>query len=358
MKIIMERYHNYRFVSNVEGTDGVVRILCVWKEEEMEATSLVVDHNWVGVSFRRLANEKVFVVFGVYLLPRFGERLQSLYKLEALVSRVEGPVMLIGDFNAMLNSRNNSGSAPLLASYLSFSRFVYACRLKEVEDSNKRFTWSNHRQRQDLVQCKLDWCMVNNDWKTGFGGEGRLNVQTSTASDHSVLLYQSKDINDDTWGQKPFRFFKPWLMDKEGKVVMLQAWRGLARGCPMMRLNITTLQSRLEECREHMEQGVEGAIDEEHRVRKQLSQALLMEEVMWKQRSRIRWLAEGDKNTSFFHEMAKSRQAKLKIRSIEYDGTEYVQSRQILEVCTTYFRRVLDTDEVQGMLLRVQIVYL
>ncbi|XP_031472541.1 phytosulfokine receptor 1 [Nymphaea colorata] len=88
----------------------------------------------------RLANDKVFVVFGVYLPPRFGERLQSLYKLEALVSRVEGPVMLIGDFNAMLNSRNNSGSALLPASCLSFNRFVYACRLKEVEDSNKSIT--------------------------------------------------------------------------------------------------------------------------------------------------------------------------------------------------------------------------
>ncbi|KAF3781707.1 retrotransposable element ORF2 protein [Nymphaea thermarum] len=253
----------------------------------------------------RLTDDKGFVVFGVYLPPRFGERLQNLYKLEAIVSRVEGPVMLIGDFNAMLNNNNKSGSA---------------------------------------------------------------------TSDHSMLLYQTIDIYDDAQGQKLFRFFKPWLMDKEGKVVMLEAWRGEVRGCPMMRLlikfnrlhkallhwnrhsfgnlndNITTLQSRLEECREQMEQGVEGAIDEEHRVRKQLSQALLMEEVMWKQRSRICWLAEGDKNTSFFHAMAKSRQAKRKIRSIEYDDTEYVESGQILEVCTAYFRRVLDTDEAQGML--------
>ncbi|KAF3795607.1 hypothetical protein EJ110_NYTH00250 [Nymphaea thermarum] len=324
IKIIMERYRNYRFVSNVEGTDDVVRVLCVWKEEEIEATSLVVDHNWVGVSFHRLADDKGFVVFGVYLPPRFGERLQSLYKLEAIVSRVEGPVMLIGDFNAMLNNNNKSGSAPLPASCLSFNRFVYACRLKEVQDSNKRFTWSNHTQGQDSVQCKLDWSMVNNDWQTGFGGEGRLKVQTSATSDHSMLLYQTIDIYDDAQGQKPFRFFKPWLMDKEGKVVMLEAWRGEARGCPMMRLlikfnrlrkallhwnrhsfgnlndNITTLQSRIEECREQMEQGVEGAIDEEHRVRKQLSQALLMEE--------------------------------------------------ILEVCTAYFRRVLDRNEAQGML--------
>ncbi|KAF3792491.1 hypothetical protein EJ110_NYTH11319 [Nymphaea thermarum] len=354
----MERYCKYKYVTNVDGPDGVVRVLCVWKDEEMQASYVVTNHNWVGVSFRRLTDNKIFVVFGVYLPPRFGERLQSLYQLEALVSRVDGPVLLIGDFNAMLSNCNKSGSAPLAASCIFFSRFIYACRLKEVEDTNKKFTWSNHRQGQDSVQCKLDWCLVNNEWQIAFGGEGSLKVQTSASSDHSVLLYQIRDTIHDYQGKKLFRFFKPWLMSKEGKEVMLDAWRGEVRGCPMMRLlvkqnrlrmallvwntnsfgnlsnNIANLQSRLEGCRERVEQGIEGAIDEEHNVRKQLSQALLMEEVMWKQRSRIRWLA------------------KRKITSLECEDTEYVQSGLILEVCTTYFRNILATDEAHDQCSR------
>ncbi|KAF3780829.1 hypothetical protein EJ110_NYTH38345 [Nymphaea thermarum] len=178
VKVIMERYHTYRYVTNADGPDGVVRILCMWNEEEMEASHVVADQNWVGVSFRRIADNKYFVVFGVYLPPRFRERLQSFYHLEDLVSRVEGPVLLIGDFNAMLRNCNKSGSAPSASSCLSFSRFIYACRLKEVEDRNKKFTWSNHRQGQDSVQCKLDWCLINDEWTTSFGREGSLQVQT------------------------------------------------------------------------------------------------------------------------------------------------------------------------------------
>ncbi|XP_031479798.1 uncharacterized protein LOC116250303 [Nymphaea colorata] len=71
---------------------------------------------------------------------------------------------------------------------------------------------------------------------------------------------------------------------------------------------------------------------------------------MWKQRARMRWLTEGDKNTVVFHVMAKTRQAKHKIRSLECDGIEYVQSSQILEVCMDYFKKVLARDEVQGNL--------
>ncbi|KAF3773101.1 hypothetical protein EJ110_NYTH56155 [Nymphaea thermarum] len=163
-------------------------------------------------------------------------------------------------------------------------------------------------------------------------------------------------------------------MDQKGKDVMLEAWRGDVRGCPMMRLliklnrvrvavlewnknsfgelnsTIANLQASLEGCRVRVEQGIDGALDDEHRVRQQLSQALLMKEVMWKQRARIRWLAEGDKKTTFFHTMAKIRQTKRKIRSLEYDGIEYVHSLQILEVCTKYFKRFLAEDEAHGNL--------
>ncbi|KAF3794120.1 hypothetical protein EJ110_NYTH08154 [Nymphaea thermarum] len=98
----------------------------------------------------------------------------------------------------------------------------------------------------------------------------------------------TKDTFDDSRGQKPFRIFKPWLLDRKGKEVIHEAWRGEVQGCPMMRLlfkfnrlrmalvdwnkhsfgnlsdNIAILQSRLEGCREQMEQGIEGVIDEEH----------------------------------------------------------------------------------------------
>lgn len=47
--------------------------------------------------------------------------------------------------------------------------------------------------------------------------------------------------------------------------------------------------------------------------------ALKYEESYWKEKSRVKWLAEGDKNTSFFHKIAKQRSASCKLNYLKCD---------------------------------------
>ena len=58
---------------------------------------------------------------------------------------------------------------------------------------------------------------------------------------------------------------------------------------------------------------------------------------MWKQRERVQWFAEGDKNTKFFHQKASTRKKKNIItRLVRPDGT-FCMNRNELESMTWEF---------------------
>jgi hypothetical protein len=54
----------------------------------------------------------------------------------------------------------------------------------------------------------------------------------------------------------------------------------------------------------------------EEEVRLELIKREKQEEILWKQKSRINWLKEGDKNTKFFHNALLQRRIKNRIASL------------------------------------------
>lgn len=61
-------------------------------------------------------------------------------------------------------------------------------------------------------------------------------------------------------------------------------------------------------------------IIELHHFRKILNDMYVEDELYWKQRSKQKWLMEGDLNTSYFHKVATNRKKKNLILSMDIEG--------------------------------------
>lgn len=71
-----------------------------------------------------------------------------------------------------------------------------------------------------------------------------------------------------------------------------------------------------------------------------MDELLCGEEMMWLQRSRISWLKEGDRNTSYFHRQAVWRARKNKIKRLKKeDGTWCDHKEEMGRMTTSFFHQ-------------------
>lgn len=74
------------------------------------------------------------------------------------------------------------------------------------------------------------------------------------------------------------------------------------------------------------------------------------EEILWRQRARLEWLAHGDKNTYFFHLRASRRRRKNQIKSLQLPDGRVSENKDELEEATTqFYENLYRTEGVQNM---------
>ena len=72
----------------------------------------------------------------------------------------------MGDFNEVLFEEKKYGGNPISQRRLgAILDCMNVCHMMDLGFSGTNFTWLNKREIGDLIQCRLDRCWANLEWK-------------------------------------------------------------------------------------------------------------------------------------------------------------------------------------------------
>eukprot|EP00253_Pinus_taeda_P007926 PITA_07926 len=352
---------------DVEGTTGGLAIL--WNPEE------VTFENWIslprilfGVCRIAGTKERILIsrVYGPHL-PR--DRKNFLRNIQAVSKLISEDVWIIGgDFNLIRDlGEKRGGIRRQDPSMDDFNDLITNLRLVDTPTTNRVFTLNNRRGGRNQIASMLDRFLLS---------EQVLNkdvfieakILPGLGSDHWPICLEI-DIKK-TNIKKPFRFESFWLRNPDFLNKLEEWWsRSKVRGqCKMhtfqLRLkemkhkirkwnkedfgNIFEEKQKLERAMEEVQQQniLEGRNDErckeESRLISQLEERRKQEEILWKQKSRINWLREGERNTRFFHQAMIQHRQRNRIFSIKNEaGEKIIEQEGIEQVLSDYHKGIL-----------------
>ncbi|XP_071679528.1 uncharacterized protein [Lolium perenne] len=283
------------------------------------------------------------------------EKVMFLEELSERRSLCPGPWVVAGDFNMILNASEKNNENLDRGMMQRFRAFVHEHELKDLYMQGRAFTWSNERERATLT--RIDRVLVSVDWDLQHF-DSVLQGLSSSVSDHAPLHLA---LNAAFRPKRRFKFENFWLklegfdeavrnawvcdpdiVDPFRKLdalfgnaaEYLQSWGQKRVG--NIKLNIAianTLILRLDVAQERR-----VLAPREIWLRRMLKQAVLglasLERTMARQRSRIRWLKDGDANTAFFHAVANGRRVKNHIAAVKV-GDELVTDQGLKVVAFT-----------------------
>ncbi|CAN1120408.1 LINE-1 retrotransposable element ORF2 protein [Linum perenne] len=190
-------------------------------------------------------------------------------------------------------------------------------------------------------------------------------------SDHCGMVLNT-DVQMKTL-PKSFRFFKMWCKHPDYSNIIEDAWKSGVSGSPLIRickklqlikgelkkLNrrcYSDISQRVAEAELAMTTAQMNALHDPSPINLEVSNSTTAywtsicadEESFFRQKSRVIWISEGDKNTSYFHKSMKARQARNFISSIKgTDGILCTTVDQIAAEAVSFYKSLLGTEDVE-----------
>jgi exonuclease III len=349
------------------GTAGGVAIL--WNTNMVTLENFYTTRWSITAEYRLIGSDRPGHLTNVYGPATPGDKqafLSSLRHLSSLTTHDRWT--LGGDFNIIRSlEEKKGGSRRLDLDTIDFNTLIDDLNLIDLETSNGTHTWTNRRTGSHQVACKLDRFLLSEPLLLD-GTAMESTILNYPGSDHWPIQLWA-DVSA-TPGNRPFRFEQFWLDHPDFKKNIQDWWRQaeIHHGSKMYRFQqkLKNLKQTLKHWNRHtfgnifdsQKQLTQQMSDLQHQIREQglteelkaqelelaqqIAERKRQEELLWKQKSRVRWLKEGERNTKFFHRTVIQRRHTNRITHLVSDAGDTLHSHADLEThLVDYFQDLL-----------------
>ncbi|KAL2527111.1 Uncharacterized protein Adt_12165 [Abeliophyllum distichum] len=327
----------------------------------------VIEDQEQFISFQTKWREVETIITAVYAKCSVKLRRDLWTDLAKFADKMDKPWLIGGDFNAILNrEEREGGNSPDRRSMEDFSNMIMACGVEDV-NCRSQFTWSNGRMWE-----KLDRILVNYQWNSAFE-DFKAEVLNRDTSDHCPILIHCSPPSIKP--KSSFRFQSIWCHHEGLLEIVKQNWdtplTPYSKGLFGFFYKIKRLKNTLKRWNdevfgnifEEIKKAEKEALakertydsvkspetrEEMHRAYANLNNLLSQEEAFWRQKSGIKWLREGDRNSKYFHAVVKKKRSKNKITQIRNtEGRLITDVEEIQNSAVNYFQNILSREPTE-----------
>ncbi|KAF3503920.1 hypothetical protein F2Q69_00044215 [Brassica cretica] len=304
----------WKFFGNYD-SEASGRIVVVWDLRVIlviyEATAQSVTCG-VSVLSENISLTVTFV-YGSNLVEDRRNLWSNLVDLQTSSPVSSYPWSVLGDFNQMLRTSHYSNHLT-----------------SRAQAKGLPYTWRN-RQDDNPISTRIDHALINQAWSLAFP-DSYADFLDSSQSDHAPCPFLMPSSRRQII--KPFKFFHHVIDHPEYAQISL-SW------VKEQREKVDTLQRSL------LTVPDVPTAREEHIERDKLNVLLKAEKKFYRQKSRVRWTAVGDRNTPFYHQTVASHASRNHIHFLkDADDRLYHSMEDIKTHAVDYFQGILGTTDL------------
>jgi exonuclease III len=357
------RFADWKFLES-EGASG--GILLMWDNRVTEVQDCVKGQFSISCRFKNVQDQFEWAFSGVYGPNLDVDRFILWDELAGVRSWWGVPWCIGGDFNVVRFPSEKLRAGRLTRAMTTFSDFIAELGLIDLPLLEGQFTWSNNQDPPS--KSRIDRFLLSSDWEDHFSHVVQKALRRFV-SDHCPI---SLDSGTYIRGKSYFKFENMWLRH-EAFTRKVRDWWGsydfqgspsfvLASKLKVLKEDIKKwnresfgdvhikkleLMRDLQDLEAKENQGLFTGEDRVHRLNTQseLEKTLLLDEVSWRQKSRVQWLKEGDKNTKFFHRTANANRRNNCIESMTNGELKWETQDEIREGIVAFYKDLYSERE-------------